>query len=110
MRLSREMIEAMGGSNSEHYIQFVSHMCEGFNILRKNANMIINMVLLMSDANIPDVGEPNVVVLKLMDRFRLDLSDEDAVQHMQAVIAESVGAFFPAVFEAVHRVAQMWRS
>jgi len=36
---------------------------------------------------------------------RLDLSREEAVQYMQGIIQESLGALFPQVVDVVHR----WR-
>ena len=54
----------------------------------------------MVDANIPDIAlEPDKTVKKVQDKFRLDLSDEEAVHYMQSLIDESVHALFAAVVE-----------
>ncbi|KPP68272.1 hypothetical protein Z043_113064, partial [Scleropages formosus] len=42
----------------------------------------------------------------VQDKFRLDLSDEEAVHYMQSLIDESVGALFAAVVEQIHKFAQ----
>jgi phosphatidylinositol kinase/protein kinase (PI-3 family) len=55
MKLTREMVEAMGGFNSRHYMRFRLLCCEAYNILRKHANLILNLFALMADANIPAI-------------------------------------------------------
>ncbi|RUP49834.1 phosphatidylinositol 3-kinase [Jimgerdemannia flammicorona] len=67
MKLCKEMIEAMGGANSAHYQKFRSHCFTAFIILRKNANLILNLFALMVDANVPDIKiEPDKAVLKYL--------------------------------------------
>lgn len=53
--------------------------------------------------------EPDICSLQVQDKFCLDLSDEEAVRHMQGLIDESVNALFAVVVEQIHRVAQYWR-
>lgn len=43
----------------------------------------------------------------MQDKFRLDLSDEEAVQYLQALIDESVSAMFAVVVEQFHKFAQV---
>lgn len=45
--------------------------------------------------------------LQVQDKFRLDLSDEEAVHYMQSLIDESVHALFAAVVEQIHKFAQV---
>ncbi|KAJ3163607.1 Phosphatidylinositol (PI) 3-kinase [Geranomyces michiganensis] len=111
MKLSREMVEAMGGASSQSYQKFKSYCVVAFNSLRKNANLILNLFSLMINANVPDIAiEPDKAVVKVQDRFRLDLSDEEAIQYFQGLINESMGAMFPQVMEKIHQVAQLLRS
>lgn len=66
VKVCREMVDAMGGPNSPHYSRFKSLCYTGFSILRKNANLILNLVALMVDANIQDIRlEPDKAVLKV---------------------------------------------
>ncbi|KAK6092919.1 Phosphatidylinositol (PI) 3-kinase [Batrachochytrium dendrobatidis] len=111
MKLCKEMVEAMGGAMSSNYQKFKSYIFIAFNSLRKSANLILNLFSLMVNANIPDIAiEPDKAVWKVQERFRLDLNDEEAIQFIQALVIESVGAFFPQVMEQLHKVAQLWRS
>ena len=40
-------------------------------------------------------------------KFRLDLSDEEAVHYLQSLIDESVSAMFAVVVEQIHKFAQV---
>ena len=48
-------------------------------------------------------------IMKVRERFRLDLSDEEAVKEMQNLLQTSVTAFLPKVMEAVHVFATKGR-
>uniref|UniRef100_A0A3P9H5Z3 Phosphatidylinositol 3-kinase catalytic subunit type 3 n=1 Tax=Oryzias latipes TaxID=8090 RepID=A0A3P9H5Z3_ORYLA len=110
MKLSKEMVEGMGGMQSEQYQEFRKQCYTAFLHLRRYSNLILNLFSLMVDANIPDIAlEPDKTVKKVQDKFRLDLSDEEAVHYMQTLIDESVGALFAAVVEQIHKFAQYWR-
>uniref|UniRef100_A0A8C9TVK9 Phosphatidylinositol 3-kinase catalytic subunit type 3 n=1 Tax=Scleropages formosus TaxID=113540 RepID=A0A8C9TVK9_SCLFO len=108
MKLSKEMVEGMGGMQSEQYQEFRKQCYTAFLHLRRYSNLILNLFSLMVDANIPDIAlEPDKTVKKVQDKFRLDLSDEEAVHYMQSLIDESVGALFAAVVEQIHKFAQV---
>ncbi|XP_066921593.1 phosphatidylinositol 3-kinase catalytic subunit type 3-like isoform X2 [Clytia hemisphaerica] len=110
MKLSKEMVEGMGGTTSEYYQQFRKLCFTAFLHLRRYANLFLNLFSLMVDASIPDIAlEPDKAVKKVQDKFRLDLSDEEAVQYLQALIDESVNAVFASLTEQLHKFAQYWR-
>lgn len=44
---------------------------------------------------------------QVQDKFRLDLTDEEAVQYLQSLIDESVSAMLPVVVEQFHKMAQV---
>ncbi|XP_006889295.1 PREDICTED: phosphatidylinositol 3-kinase catalytic subunit type 3-like [Elephantulus edwardii] len=107
MKLNKEMVEGMGGTQSEQYQEFRKQCYTAFLHLRRYSNLILNLFSLMVDANIPDIAlEPDKTVKKVQDKFRLDLSDEEAVHYMQSLIDESVHALFAAVVEQIHKFAQ----
>ncbi|KAI1922259.1 Phosphatidylinositol (PI) 3-kinase [Ophidiomyces ophidiicola] len=111
MKLSKEMIEGMGGANSPNYLQFKQHCFTAYTTLRKSANLILNLFSLMADANIPDIRvEPDKAVLKVKERFHLELSEEEAIRHFEQLIIESVNAVFGAVIDRIHDLVQGWRA
>uniref|UniRef100_A0A0E0IA16 phosphatidylinositol 3-kinase n=1 Tax=Oryza nivara TaxID=4536 RepID=A0A0E0IA16_ORYNI len=104
MKLCKEMVEAMGGTESEYYARFKSYCCEAYNILRKSSNLILNLFYLMTGSNIESITDKGTS--KLQQNFRLDLDDEDAIHFLQGLINESISAFFPQVVETIHQWAQ----
>lgn len=110
MKLSKEMVEAMGGDSSEHYHEFRKQCYTAFLHLRRHANLILNLFSLMVDASVPDIAlEPDKAVKKVQDKFRLDLSDEEAVHYLQNLLDLSVTAVMAALVEQLHKFAQYWR-
>lgn len=100
----------MGGSNSSQYSEFRRYCCLAFNILRRSAPLILNLLSLMGDANIPDLSldvEKNL--LKTQEKFRLDLTDEEAEGYILGLIDESISALFPQVVEKIHKWALYWK-
>ena len=110
MKLCKEMVEAMGGTESVYFGKFKTYCCEAYNILRKSVVLILNLFSLMAHANIPDMQDAEKALLKLESKFALDLDDEAAMQHFQVLINESTSALFPQIFETTHRWAQYWKT
>ncbi|PQE21182.1 phosphatidylinositol 3 protein [Rutstroemia sp. NJR-2017a BVV2] len=110
MKLCKEMVDGMGGSMSEHYSQFKQYCFTAYTTLRKSSNLILNLFSLMVDANIPDIKlEPDKVVLKVKERFHLELSEEDAIRHFERLIEDSANAIFPVVIDRLHGFVQHFR-
>lgn len=60
------MVDAMGGTGSTHYARFTALCYTAFIGLRKNSNLILNLVALMVDAGIQDIQlEPDKAVWKV---------------------------------------------
>ncbi|KAI9755987.1 MAG: Phosphatidylinositol (PI) 3-kinase, partial [Candelina submexicana] len=111
MKLCKEMVEGMGGSSSTHYAAFKSYCFTAYTTLRKSSNLILNLFSLMVDANIPDIKmEPDKAVLKVKERFHLEMSEEEAIRHFEALIGDSVNALFPVVIDRLHGLVQHWRA
>ena len=111
IKLCREMVDAMGGLTSHHFSKFKSLSFTAFSILRKHANLLLNVINLMTASNIGDLrSEPDLVVRKVEEKMRLDLvGEEEAMAYFDGVIGESVSALFPVLVETVHKWAQYWR-
>jgi len=107
VKVCREMVEAMGGAQSSHYQRFSALCFTAFTILRKSANLILNLVTLMADANIPDLTNRDVHE-QLMDKFRLDLSEEEAIKHFETLLNET--SYFTVLVDRIHDVVQYWKS
>lgn len=111
MKLCKEMVEGMGGSSSTHYRQFKQYCFTAYTTLRKSSNLILNLFSLMVDANIPDIRiEPDKVVLKVKERFHLEMSEEEAIRHFDTLIEDSSNAIFPVVIDRLHGLVQHFRA
>lgn len=111
MKLCKEMVEGMGGASSAHYTSFKQYCFTAYTTLRKSSNLILNLFALMVDANIPDIRmEPDKAVLKVRDRFHLEMTEEEAIRHFEALIADSVGSIFPVVIDTIHNMMQGLRA
>ncbi|KAJ4263781.1 Phosphatidylinositol (PI) 3-kinase [Fusarium torreyae] len=111
MKLSKEMVDCMGGVQSEHYKQFKQYCFLAYTALRKSSNLILNLFSLMVDANIPDIRlEPDKAVLKVRERFHLELSEEEALRYFDRIIEDSLTAYAPVVIDKLHEWAQAFRA
>ncbi|KJH48163.1 phosphoinositide 3-kinase family, accessory domain protein [Dictyocaulus viviparus] len=105
MKLTTEMLQAMGGIKSkffslmwneyiafsDHFRHFCMHCDSAYRILRRHANVILNLFSLMLDAGIHNISEErDKAVFKVEERLRLDLSDEASSMHIFGVIETSM--------------------
>jgi phosphatidylinositol 3-kinase len=110
MKLCTEMVDGMGGANAEQYGQFKQYCFTAYTALRKSSNLILNLFSLMVDANIPDIKiEPDKVVLKVKERFHLEMSEEEAIRHFDTLIEDSSNALFPVFIDRIHGLVQNFR-
>ncbi|GAX24386.1 phosphatidylinositol 3-kinase [Fistulifera solaris] len=109
-RLTREMVDGMGGIDSTEYRQFCSLACQAYNALRKSASLVLNLVHLMADAEIEDLcnnpaGDADFVIASFEQRYRLDLTDEQAEKHFTGLITDCLSAIAPRVMDVFHSFA-----
>ncbi|KAK8109994.1 phosphatidylinositol 3 [Apiospora kogelbergensis] len=111
VKLSKEMVDAMGGSSSDLYLQFKQYCSLAFAALRKSSNLILNLFSLMVHANIPDIKlEPDKAVLKVQERFHLDLPEEEATRLFWSIMEDSLSAYMPVVIDWLHAKTQALRA
>lgn len=104
----------MGGTDGEPWKLFMQLCGEAFNILRRHGSLFVSLCMLMKDAKIADIsgnGDPkfaNRQILKLWDRLHMDMSDEEATNHIQLLVMESLRAIMPQLMELAHRIKQQY--
>ncbi|VDK70545.1 unnamed protein product [Litomosoides sigmodontis] len=108
MKLTSEMVNGMGGLHSREWKEFRGFCFSAFRILRRHANVVLNLFSLMLDSGIPDIAvEKEKAVQKVEQRFHLTLSDELAEQKIEHLIDESVNAKITKLTDMVHDVHQL---
>ncbi|KAF8455028.1 kinase-like domain-containing protein [Kalaharituber pfeilii] len=84
MKLCKEMIDGMGGLTSPHFARFKSYCYTAYTTLRKSSNLILNLFALMVESDLPDIRfEKEKAAGKVKERFKLELSDEEAVRALK---------------------------
>lgn len=107
VKVCKEMVDAMGGVQSVHYTRFKNFCFTAFTILRKSANLILNLVTLMVDANIPHIKHRDVHE-QVLGKFCLDMTEEQAIEHFEKLLNDI--SPFTVVLDRMHDWAQYWRS
>ena len=83
-KLTKEMIQIMGGNNSEAYKTFVDLTVKAFLACRDNMNKLLDPVVLMFSSGL-DCFRDNSIK-NFTDRFKLELNEEEAVLYMKDII------------------------
>ena len=115
MRLTKEMVQCMGGKDSVGFAAFQRYCCQGYNILRYKAPLILSLLNLLKDSGIKDfcvTQNANQVIEQVKEKLRLDLSVEDeasAEEHLKAKLEDSVSAIMPVLMDMVHGAAVVTR-
>ena len=110
MKITKHMIEGMGGVDSDNYIQFRRYCVQAFNIIRKHATLFMNLLHLMRDAGIQDMGQnPQMTLDKVQEKFLLGQDDETAERVFLKLIDESVAALAPQFSDYIHTLATRLR-
>ena len=109
MRLTKEMVDGMGGFDSAGYSRFKAYCCQAYRVMRKSANLLLNLLELMSEAAIKDLSveqEHSAVPMKIKEKLRLDLVDEAAAEtFILGRIKQSATAAMPVINDVLHRIA-----
>jgi Phosphatidylinositol 3- and 4-kinase len=111
MRITEDMVNGMGGPESDNYAKFLSLAGVAFVTLRRygNVRVILSLVRLMVPSALPDVSfsqNADQVLQALRDRLRLDLSDTDAIAYMERLIENSIASKMWLAVDAIHRLGK----
>jgi phosphatidylinositol 3-kinase len=111
VKITKEMVDGMGGNNSEQHRQFKQYCYLAFSALRKNCNLILNLFTLMINSNLPDLNlNQERAALKVKDRFHLDMSEEDALRHFEGIMEDIIASLVPQVMDKLHEIVQAFRA
>ncbi|GAA6012158.1 hypothetical protein JCM11491_001767 [Sporobolomyces phaffii] len=102
-KLSHEMIVLMGGPDSPGFRTFVDLTIKAFLACRQYAHQIVHTTSQMLSAEFPSFkGEPTMD--RLLERFRLDLSEKDAAKYMISVINNAYENRMSIVYDEFQRL------
>ena len=107
-KLTQDMVDLIGGTDSEKYKIFKQKCVNAYLILRDNARTIINMFYLMIDSGIPQIKIEQIK--KLYENFQLDLTKENAAKSFQDELDLTLNRVLPQILEKVHTLNQKWQN
>jgi phosphatidylinositol 3-kinase len=111
MRITEDMVQGMGGRESDNFAVFLSLASAAFLALRRPENVrhILSLVRLMEPSCLPDMNEnksPEAALLGVRERFKLDLSPDKAMSFMENLIEESLSNRIWFAVDAIHSLGK----
>ncbi|VUZ57520.1 unnamed protein product [Hymenolepis diminuta] len=107
VRLTKDMIETMGGTKTELFKNFLNSGYTAFLNLRGHANVFMALLSLVQDAGIGDIArDPQKSFDFLKERFLLDRPGEEASQRFCKRVLDGIGSVMPEVIEKIHLLMQ----
>ncbi|TCD66702.1 Phosphatidylinositol (PI) 3-kinase [Steccherinum ochraceum] len=103
VKVCKETVDAMGGVQSVRYARFKTFCFTAFTILRKSANLMLNLITLMVHANIPRIKHRDVHE-QVLGKFCLDMTEEQAIEHFEKLLNDI--SPFTAELDRMHDWAQ----
>eukprot|EP01130_Rhizamoeba_saxonica_P000257 TRINITY_DN10235_c0_g1_i1.p1 TRINITY_DN10235_c0_g1~~TRINITY_DN10235_c0_g1_i1.p1 ORF type:complete len:1064 (+),score=229.29 TRINITY_DN10235_c0_g1_i1:285-3476(+) len=101
--LTKEFAYVMGGQNGEVFAKFCEMSCRAFNIIRKKADLIINLFAMMISTGIPELRSESLKYLR--DSLSVSLSDDEAAEKFLSLIDISLNDKRTNLNFAVHILA-----
>jgi len=111
MRITEDMIRGFGGKESDNYAKFLSCTGAAFLVLRRHNNLhsLLSQICSMAHSNMRDVSlnqPPEEAVFAMRGRFRLDLSDDDALAYIEDVVERSIASKMWRAVDVIHTLGK----
>ena len=141
MRVTQDMITAMGGRDSDYYSQFMSFAGAAFLVFRQvifsvymfllsfflnlilyiysclnqyeNVRLLINSIICCKDSKLPDISihhSPEEVVVGLISRLKLELSDDDALSYFEELVSDCLNTKLWFAVDTLHKIGKRLQS
>ena len=89
LRLTSEMIDMLGGKNSNFYQQFQEHCFKIFLCLKRYANVFLEALSVICNLEISNNISFNILQKEIIDRFLPGFSEQEAREHFRKTIQNS---------------------
>jgi phosphatidylinositol-4,5-bisphosphate 3-kinase len=91
----------MGGKDSPDFNRFLDLCARAYNVLRKHANIFINLFAMMLSTGIPELRTIEDIQY-LRDAFSLDLNEQQASQKFNELVYEAMSSRTTQINNAIH--------
>ncbi|CAG9312770.1 unnamed protein product [Blepharisma stoltei] len=85
-KLTKEMIDAMGGYDSEMYVYFKVLLFQGFLALRKQFDKLRLLLDMMKHTNFPCFKHPSRAISDFRSRFQLNLNEDQCLSFINDLV------------------------
>lgn len=113
LRITGDMVNGMGGRDSDNYALFLSLTCAAFLTLRRPENVrhLLSFVRMMEGsctfASSSDSMQPlETALMGIRERLRLDLTDDEAISFMERLVEESCTSKMWIAVDAIHSLGK----
>lgn len=111
LRITEDMVNGMGGRQSDNYVMFLSLTCAAFLTLRRPQNVrhLLSIIRLMDGCSFPGLEDSHKVeeaMAGLRERLRLDLTDDEAISYMEQLIEDSCTSRMWIAVDAIHTLGK----
>jgi phosphatidylinositol 3-kinase len=111
LRISHDMVNGMGGRNSDNFCMFLSLTCAAFLTLRRpdNVRYLLSLVRMMEGFSLPDLEEKQsleTAILGIRKRLRLDLTEDEAISFMEKLVEDSCASRMWIAVDAIHTLGK----
>jgi len=105
-KLNEEMVQIMGGEDSAPFAKFQLLVIRGYLEARKHAHKLILLLEILSkESRMPCWGaQPDHTILALKERFKLDRTEEECVEHAHSIIEESINNWRTEQYDKYQRI------
>ncbi|OHT13175.1 Phosphatidylinositol 3- and 4-kinase family protein [Tritrichomonas foetus] len=94
-------VKFFGGHKSIDFLKFLGEAGSALNVLRRNARLLITLLLLMTGTGIPELQKPEDINY-LKNHLFLDLTDEEATQKFHELTIQSLNSWKTLLKAKVH--------
>jgi len=91
----------MGGKDAPDFNRFLDLCSRAYNVLRKHANIFINLFAMMLSTGIPELKSTDDIQY-LRDAFSLDLNEQQAAQKFTELVYEAMSSRTTQINNAIH--------
>ena len=99
--LTPDFAYVLGGKGSAEFREFITLSCKAYNVVRKHANLFLNLFSMMLSTGIPELMRLSDIYY-LRDAFSTDLDDVAAAKKFETLIFESLSTITTMVNNSVH--------
>jgi hypothetical protein len=111
MRITEDMVDGMGGRDSDNFAIFLSLTCAAFLTLRRPENVrhLLSLVRILDVSALPDVSEnqtTEAAILGIRDRLRLDLTQDETISFMEKLVEDSLSSKLWIAVDVIHSLGK----